>query len=642
MSKQYEGLATEIVRLVGGADNIISCHHCLTRLRFKLKNQDLAKANQQALTDLDGVVKIIIFQDLFQVVIGTHVPEVYEEVVRIGKIDSSKAAQAATESTGKRSLLTGLVDFISGSFTPIIPALSGAGMVKAALAILVLVGAFTKDSQSYKFLEFVSDAVFYFLPLFLATTAAKKLNCNPILALGLAAMLVHPTWVAWVTGGEPVQVFGFIPLTLATYSSSVIPILLIVWVQSYVERYADRYTLNSLKIIVVPMIVFLVTAVIGFAVVGPLGSIVGNYIAKLFEWLTDNIYWAPVFLYGTFQPLLVMFGIHYALVPLSFLQLSAMGYDSIISAGGLCSNMALATAGLVAGIRSRDPRIRQIGTSGGITAYMGITEPLLYGVVLPKKYPLIATLIGGGLGSLYCGLTFTRIFGAALPGAPALLLYIGEDTMNFVNVIIGVAITIVSTAAITYFFSLRETKKALATDVAAPAAQPEAPEQPAVQVETTPAITATALAGFAINTPVEGVVKPLSACADPAFADGDMGQGIVIVPSNGMVRAPFAGKVVTLFPTKHAIVLQATNGVEVLIHVGIDTVGLNGAGFTSYVEAGQEIQAGDKLLAVDLEFVQSKGLVTDIPVLVMEHDCQEFDPGFNGNVSFGTPVIRLQ
>lgn len=626
---------------MGGADNIISCHHCLTRLRFKLKNQDLAKANQKALTDLDGVVKIIIFQDLFQVVIGTHVPEVYEEVVRIGKIDSSKAAEAAAESTGKRSLLTGLVDFISGSFTPIIPALSGAGMVKAALAILVLVGAFTKDSQSYKFLEFVSDAVFYFLPLFLATTAAKKLNCNPILALGLAAMLVHPTWVAWVAGGEPVQVFGFIPLTLATYSSSVIPILLIVWVQSYVERYVDRFTPNSLKIIMVPMFVFLITAVVGFAVVGPLGSIVGNQLAKVFDWLTNNIYWAPVFLYGTFQPLLVMFGIHYALVPLSFLQLSAVGYDSIISAGGICSNMALATAGLVAGLRSRDARTRQIGTSGAITAYMGITEPLLYGVVLPKKYPLIATLIGGGLGSLYSGLMFTRIYGAALPGAPALLLFISEDTMNFVNALIGVGITIVSTAAITYFFSLREEKKALAADTAAPAAaETPAPAQPAPVAPAQPA-AATELAGFAINTPVEGVVKPLSACADPAFADGDMGQGVVITPSNGLVRAPFDGKVVTVFPTKHAVVLAANNGVEVLIHVGIDTVGLNGAGFTSYVEAGQEIKAGDKILAVDLEFVQSKGLVTDIPVLVMEHDCQTFDPGFNGNVSFGKEVIRL-
>ena len=588
MSKKYEGLAQQIIEKVGGKANVIDVYHCQTRLRFKLV--DDSKADQAGLEKLNGVAKVLINAGVFQVVIGTHVAEVFEEIEKLADVKPDMA----TEKTEKKGIITSVIDFIAGTFQPIIPALSGAGMVKAVLALLVVFNVITTESQTYYLLNLFADGVFFFLPMLLAFTEAQKLKCNPILAVGVAAMMMHPNWTSLVSAGEPVYFFGVIPFTLATYTSSVIPIILIVFVQSYVEKYLNRWIPKSVNLVFVPMCTFLIMGTLAFSLLGPIGSVLGGYRAAFFEFLSVNASWAPAVLIGGFLPIMVMFGLHNGVAPLGVMQMSNLGYDSIFGPGCVCSNMAQATAGFVVALRTRDKNTRQTAASGAITAYMGITEPILYGVNLPKKYPLIAAMIGGGFGGLYAGLTHTHRFATGSSGLPAVLLYIGDDTMSyFINIIIALIISIAVTAVLTFILSLKFEKK-----------------------DPTDREDKQTLKEEVIMAPVEGEVLPLAKADDEVFASKALGEGVVIEPSSGSVVAPFDGKVVTLFPTKHAIGLVSPNGAEVLIHIGVNTVELNGKYFESFVKQGDEVKAGQPMVTFDPQSIKKAGYSAQVMVLV--------------------------
>ncbi len=590
MSKKYTKLASSIVQLVGGKENIRNLIHCQTRLRFDLADE--SKVDTKALQQLDGVAGVISSGGQFQVVIGTHVAEVYEEVVPLlATID-----QTADHSEGKnKNFLTLAIEFISTSFSPIIPAMSGAGMIKALLALLVLFNVVSNESQTYYIVNFMADAVFYFLPFFLANTAARKLKCNPYLAMALAGVLLHPNFAALVAEGNAVQLFAM-PVRLVGYGASVIPIMLIVIVQSFIEKFFNRIIPNAVKIVFVPMLTILITGVIALVAVGPLGSYVGEFIAAGFNGIRAVAPWAPAVIVGTLLPIMVMFGIHTSIGPLDVLQLTSVGYANIFGPGAMVSNIATGVAALVASTRTKDQKEKQVATSGGITALMGITEPALYGVALPKKYPLIATMIGGGLGGLYAGLSGASRFATGSSGLPAIPLYIGEDISNVINILIAIAITMVTTAVATYFLSLRFEK------------QDNKAEKTSESV--------IAVDSIAINSPINGEMLELSQVQDEAFASGMLGQGVAFEPSEGKIVAPFNGEVVTLFPTKHAIGLVSENGVELLIHVGLNTVELNGKYFEAHVNQGDKVIQGQTLLIFDLAKLKEAGYVTQTPVIV--------------------------
>lgn len=600
MSKKYEALAKEIVSLVGGKNNVKDVYHCQTRLRFTLADESIAKTEE--LKTNPGVATVIQNAGVYQVVIGTHVADVFEEIEKL--VDLKTTSDTKSEQTEeKKSWINALVDFVSGIFMPIIPALSGAGMVKAVLALLVVFGVITSDSQTYYLFNLFADSVFYFLPIMLAFTEAQKLKCNPILAAGIAAMLVHPNWSALVTAGEPVYFFGIIPFSLVSYSSSVIPIILIVFVQSYVEKFLNRYIPKSVNLVFVPMLTFLIMGTLAFSVLGPIGNIVGQGLAVVFNFLSVSAAWVPAVLVGGFLPIMVMFGIHTAVGPLGSMQLAERGYDSIFGPGCVCSNIAQASAGLVVAIRTKDEKMRQIATSGSITAYMGITEPILYGVNLPKKYPLIASMIGGGLGGLYAGLTHTHRFATGSSGLPAVLLYIGDNTMTyFYNILIALAISAVTSFVVCWALSLVFEKKA---DTQAEVLSKD---------EQNPSVDA--LGGEILIAPLKGKVLPLSAAEDEAFASGALGDGIVIEPSEGRVVSPVSGTITALFPSKHAIGIQSDSGAEILIHVGINTVELNGQGFDAKIEQGAHVSAGDELLTFDLDLIRQKGYPTQTMIII--------------------------
>lgn len=591
MSKEYEQLSYKIIENVGGVENINDLYHCQTRLRFKL--EDESKANKEVLEALDGVAKVIINGGVFQVVIGTHVKYVFEEIEKNLEHRNIDIENKGIEKVHKKKVPEIIIDFVAGTFQPIIPALSGAGMVKALLALLLVFNLISKDSQTYYILNFFADGVFYFLPILLAFTQAQKLKCNPILAASVAGMMLHPSWIELVSKKEAVTLFGVIPFTLTTYGSSVIPIILIVLVQCYVERFFEKHIHNSVKLVFVPMLTFLVIGTLAFSVLGPIGSIMGNYLAVLFTFLSTNASWAPAVLIGTFLPIMVMFGLHNGVAPLGVMQMANLGYDSIFGPGCFCSNIAQSTATLIVSIRTKDKKIKQIATSTGITALMGITEPALYGVNLPKKYPLIASMIGGGFGGLYAGITHTHRFATGSSGLPAVLLYIGDNTMiYFYNILISLAITVVVTAVVTYILSLKYEKS-----------------EDEIQIKSE-------VKNFTISSPLKGSIIQLNEVKDEAFASELMGKGIAIEPSEGKVIAPFDGTIVSLFPTKHALGLLSNDGIELLIHVGLNTVELNGKYFESYVEQGDMVKKGQTLITFDLDKIKEEGYITQVPIIV--------------------------
>jgi PTS system beta-glucosides-specific IIC component len=587
MSKKYEGLAHDIIEKLGGKKNITEGYHCQTRLRFKVLDE--SKIDIKGLESLDGVTKYIFNAGVHQIVIGTHVKDVFEEIEKIIDLDPTKEVQAE-----KKGPLTAIIEFVAGTFQPVIPALSGAGMVKAVLALLIVFQVISPESQTYYLLNMFADGVFFFLPIILAFTEAQKLRCNPILTASVAAMMMHPNWGALVTAGDPVKFFEIIPFTLATYTGSVIPILLVIFVQSYVEKFLNRVIPKSVELVFVPMLTFLVMGTLAFSILGPIGSIIGGYLATFFTFLSINASWVPAVLIGGFLPIMVMFGLHNGVAPLGVMQMAELGYDSIFGPGCVCSNIAQATAAAVVAFRTKDKKLRQLATSGSITAYMGITEPVLYGVNLPKKYPLISAMIGGGLGGLYAGLTNTHRFATGSSGIPAILLYIGDDTMRFFwNIVIALIISAVSTAVLTYVLSFKFEKEA------------NIPEMKEVILEDTLMIS-----------PIRGQIIPLSAVHDEAFASEALGKGFAIAPAEGKVVAPFDGKIAAIFPTKHAIGLVSETGVEILIHVGLNTVELNGKYFEALVEADEIVKKGQPILTFDLEKIQAAGYDTQVPIVV--------------------------
>lgn len=588
MSAKNKQLAQKIVELIGGKENVNDAWHCQTRLRFKLVDE--SKAETEKIKELAGVINVLSKGGVYQIVIGPNVADVFEELEPLLDLNQGSEQKEKTNIGAK------IIDFVSGVFQPIIPALSGAGMVKAVLALLVVFKAVNVESATYQLLNMLGDTIFYFLPVFLAFTEARKLKCNQIIAAAVATVLVNPTWLSFVTAGKPVNLFNVIPFHLVNYAYSVIPIILIVFVQSYIEHFLNKLIPKAVELVFVPMLTLLIMGILALSVLGPIGDILGGYLSQFFTYLSVNASWAPALLVGGLLPVMVMFGLHNGIAPLGVMQMATKGYDSIFGPGCVVSNMCSATAALVVALRTRDQKTKELGFSSSITAYMGITEPALYGINLPKRYPLIAAMIGGAFGGLYAGLTHTHRFATGSSGLPAVLLYIGDNTLRYlINILIAMVIGVVITAVLTYLLSLKY----------------ETNDKKKVQLATEPQVVYAK-----ISSPVKGELLPLSQSDDEAFASQAMGKGFVVKPSEGKVYAPVDGKVVSLFSTKHAIGILGDNGAEILIHIGIDTVDLKGKYFTAHVKQGQKVTKGQLLIEFDRSKITASGYNDEVMVII--------------------------
>ncbi len=443
---KYQETIKGILEGIGGEANIESLTHCITRLRFVLR--DDSKADMEAIKKVTGVVSCVNKSGQFQVVIGTHVREVYDEFLRTVTVKGDNPEAQDSKKKEKMSLFARLCDTMSSIVMPMVGPLAGAGMIKAILSICSQFGVMDSASQTYQLFYLVADGVFYFMPFFLAFSSGKKFKCNPYLSLVFAAMLVHPNYIAMRTAGEAVRLIG-LPVTLASYTSSVVPIILIVYFQSVVERYVTKFTPKAIQAFFVPMVVILITVPVGFVVLGPLGSIVGNYLAKFFTLMDAKVGWLVPMLIGGFCPLLVMTGMHYALGSAQSVQRATMGYATIMAPGMMCSNMAQSAATFGVALKTKNKELKSIASSMGVTALCGITEPTLYGIGMKYKTPLYSAMAAGAIGGLYAGIMHVKQWAYGNSTIFALAVYIGEDN-SFLHECIAVAISMALAVVFSY------------------------------------------------------------------------------------------------------------------------------------------------------------------------------------------------
>lgn len=615
----YKELGQEILNNVGGSENVSSLVYCATRLRFNLK--DDTKANESAIRKLQGVAGVVNQGGQFQVIIGGDVKFVFAEIDKVGSFSASKEDSSANN----KGIISKVLDTIAGIFVPIVPALTGAGMLKAFLALFMMLEWISPESQTYQFLNFIGDAAFYFLPVLLASSAAKKFGCNQYIAITLAAILLHPTFTAMIAiareAGDTLSLFG-LPVTLANYGSSVIPIILAVWFMSYVEPIVDKLMPNAIRVFMSPLLTLLIVAPVTLIVIGPLGTFLGNGLGSLVEFINTYASWLVPLLVGIFTPLLVMTGMHYGLIPIGINMLATSGFDTVAGPGMMVSNIAQGGAALAVAFRTKSVSIKQLSISSGISAIAGITEPALYGINLRFKKPLISAMIGGGVAGLFIGIMGVGRYAQVAPGIFALPSFFGEKGMsNFIYAVIGCVIAFVAAFIASFILgiddSVEKTKE----------------EKNKIPVS---------IANDVIFSPMNGEIVTLEKVSDPVFSSGALGQGIAILPSDGNVYAPVDGKISAMFDSNHAVGLLSDHGAEILIHVGLDTVTLKGDGFKTHVSAEQRVSKGDLLLEADLAIIKKNNL-EDITVVVItnSNDFSEITPTNTSSIKAGERLIEV-
>ncbi len=599
----YQQTARQIIEHLGGAANINSVFHCITRLRFSLKDND--RVNRDALADVDGVMGINLSGDQFQVIIGNKVTQVFkaiqQEIPALAIIKES--AEESGDSTKKRRNPVSLAfEIISGIFSPIIPAIAGAGILKGVLSLFVTFGWVASSNQTYQIMTAISDGVFFFMPMVLAFSAGLKFGANPYLSVALAATLFHPALTALFKAGDPVA-FAGITVSPVSYANSVIPIVISIWVLSYVERFFNRIIPAAVRTMFSPLMSLMIVAPVMLIVIGPAGIFVGNALSGGIIWLVDNMGPLAGIVVGGTLSLMIITGMHYVLVPIIINNITRLGYDPIKPLIFM-ANFGQAGAAFGVFLRSRNKKTRTLALSTSFSALMGVSEPAMYGINIRFKKPFAAALIGGAAGGCLAMTMGVKAYAYALSGLSGLPALAGA---GFGWALLSMAVAFAAAAIVTVILGFDEK-----ADAPVPETQPENEAKPVVAGSSPVAISA----AEQLFAPSTGTLTPLSELSDPVFADEVFGKGIAIVPQNGELVSPVNGQVGSIFATNHAITLESASGAEVLIHIGIDTVKLNGLHFTRHVEDGQTVTVGQPLISFDLDALIAAGIDPSVIVIV--------------------------
>ena len=562
----YENTAKKILQRVGGKDNVINLVHCMTRLRFTLKDESIV--DDEAVKKTKGVMGIMKKGGQYQIIIGNDVGNVFNELNKLGNF-SNEVKEVPAKSNEKKNIFTMLMDTISGIMAPVIPAIIGAAMIKVLLTLLPMIGVLSTNGQTYQLLSVIGDGAFFFMPVLIAISASKKFGTNMYYAASIALIMLHPNLITLMNtahdAGQTVKFLKYIPVTYASYSYSVIPIILAVYSLRYVERFVDKITPVVTKNFLKPMLVVLIEAPIALIILGPLGAICGNGLSTVVYAIHDKLGFIAIGLVAGVYPFVVMAGMHHAFTPIKLGMIATTGYENFICIGELCSNMAQGAASLAVALRSKNKDFKQIAGSSAFSAlFAGITEPALYGVTLRLKRPMLGACIGGAVGGLVGGFFQMKCFGIAT-------LIIGfedivdeDDDLDFVE---------------------ESNAQLLDNEIS-------------------------------ITSPLEGKVIPLTEVKDPTFSQEILGKGAAIIPEKGVVYAPFDGKVDAVFETGHALGLVSEDGVELLVHVGIDTVNLKGKYFTPKKKSGDIMKKGDILLEFDIDKIKADGYDVTTPIII--------------------------
>ena len=589
----YEKIAQQILQLVGNKQNIISVNHCFTRLRFQLKDNN--KANREKLLQTEGVISVVESSGQYQVVLGNKVTKIYDALLPlIGEINSIKQEQP------KVSIGIKILNNFAAIFTPIIPAIAASGMLKGILAIAFIIGKYystdIKNYNTYIILYAASDAVFYFMPIILGYTAAKVFKAHEFISMIIGATLCYPSVVSLMTSKSEVTFFA-IELTKANYTSSVIPIIIAVFILSYIQRFLEKIIPEVLKIIMVPTFSLLIMIPATLFIFGPIGIYIGEFI----NWVYYFIMGVSPILLGAFIGgvwcILVIFGAHRAIVPIGLNDVARTGKQNLLAFAG-AANFAQAGAAFGVFFKTKNKNLKTVAASATVTALFGITEPAIYGANLRLKRPMICAVICGAIagGLMGWGGSYGNAF--ANQGVLTIPVYAEAGTKAFLCYLIGIGFAFFGSCIMTMIVGFNDIPNE------------EAPK-------TMPTTSSTQLTSdTAILSPVAGEVIALDQVKDEAFASGAMGKGIAVYPKVGEIVAPEDCTVTALYPTLHAMGLKLDNGIELLIHIGIDTVNLQGQYFQSYVHAGQHITKGTKLVSFDIDKIKQQfDLTTSIIVV---------------------------
>lgn len=612
-------LAAKIVVNVGGEENISTFTHCATRLRFNLKDNDKAKID--VLKNLEGVLTAQLKSGQLQVVIGAKVNAVFDEVSSQIHITES-GAEVKKPSKNK---LSAIVETISGVFAPTLPVLVGCGMFKAVVSLLTNLHLVAADASIIVVLSMIGDLVFYFFPFFLAVSAAKKFKVSEFMALALAAAYMYPTIMngaaaAAETGVTSLNFLG-LPMRFVSYNSTVIPIILSVWVLSLLYKHVDRIIPDMLKIFLTPMLTLLIMVPLELTALGPVGSYMGTYLARFMDWFYGVGGFVAAALLGGTRSLITMLGMHYALGPLQIQQIAETGMSTLL-VSALTANFAQGGAAFGVFLSVKDRSMKSVAASTSLSAVLGITEPAMYAVNLKYKRPFICAMISSAIAAAFL---FFFHAGAIAYAPPGLFTIITYQADSFAFVVIGAVMAFGIAAVLSFFFGVPKEENAAENVSAEPAVSEKVLEKE-----------------ICIDAPIIGQVIPLSQIPDAAFAEGAMGKGVGIEPHEGKVYAPFEGDVEMLFDTKHAIGLVSEQGVNVLIHIGLDTVELNGQYFTTHVSTGDHVQKGQLLIEFDMDKIaENYSLVT--PVLVTNMEDYASVEGISGRIADrNTEIIRIR
>lgn len=599
-----EELAKLILEHVGGVKNIRNLTHCVTRLRFTL--YDDKKANKHAIENLDGVLGVQEQGGQFQVIVGSKVNKVYQELIGNSKLSFSD--EGSQPSGKKKSVVSNILETISSILIPSLPPVIGGGMIKGFLFMFWEFGWIEWGSDIFNLLNIISDGMFYFYPFLLAVSAAKRFKTNPYMALAIAGSMMHPTIYEGINAGlKSLKVIGSIGVPYLDYNSSVIPIILSVWVMSYVYRFFEKKIPDIISVIFTPMLTLVIVIPVCMIMICPLGYYIGEYIAKGVQILIDFSPIVAGFVIGAIRPFTVLTGTHHAVRAIVSQQLATYGYTTI-GAMNYMSTMAQAAAPLAIYfvLRKHNEKMKNLSLSAAVSGFLGVTEPGLYGIIVKYKVAFIAVMIGGGIGG-----AISSVFGSAEYAMVMSSLITIPATFGdgFMGIVIGLPASIIITMAIIFVFR----NKVIEEDQGVDTSKAEEMIKPKISVNMDDKL-------LKLYAPVEGNICALQDLSDETFAKEMMGKGIAILPQNHQICAPADGEITALFPTKHAIGMKTKDGLEILIHIGIDTVNLNGKYFTSKVNVGDQVVQGQVLVDFDYQKAAQEHYDTHVIVVITNSD----------------------
>ncbi|MGJ1011304.1 MULTISPECIES: beta-glucoside-specific PTS transporter subunit IIABC [Enterococcus] len=566
--------ATAIVELIGGKENIAHLEHCSTRLRFTLKDNSLVQ--KDALEKVDGVIGVR--QNVqCQVIIGNDVVEVYDEVMNV--LGHELTADGGSEGKQKQSWGAVLLDFIISIFQPLIPAVAGGGVLKSLLLLASVTGLMDNTSQTYQILNLIGGAPLYFLPILVAITTANKLKVNQLVAVSAVGALILPELTTLLTDGAAFMGFG---LQNIAYASQVFPAILTVLFYAQIEKLFTRISPKPIRIFFVPMMSLVITVPVALLILGPLGFEVGTIFSAAIIWLYAHLGWVATGILAAVLPLMVVTGMHKAMIPYAVSSMSEMGAELLYLPASLAHNIAEAGACFAVSVRTKDQKLRSTAVSAGISALFGITEPALYGVTILHKRVLYGVMASSLVGGAVAGLFAIKAFALVGPGLASITMFVDEaNPMNLVWAVVTLGVSFaVSFVLVLFLFKDKVVENK--TTVADPKAE-------------------------VLSKPVDGQVVALSEVNDEVFSSGMIGEGFGIIPTSGELIAPEDGEITMLFETNHAIGLKTRNGAELLFHIGLDTVQLEGKHFTPYVKAGDQVKQGQPLIQFDLDAIKAAG-----------------------------------